>query len=617
MGTVFCIPEGRISMEFNDSTLNFFTKRNVGKQLRSLYIFTIMIPVLLIGIIIYVFSYRQITQNYEHLSALKARQAQSVLMTTTLYMQDIYNTLSSDIQLSRLLAEDFSSSEEARTALASYEGFTDIMENNASLSDLKFYVDEDYMKSSEHFSYFYPITEEIRNTEWYTHSASTAANFWRTTARTGQLDNSYWELTYYCRIPILEKGTYAVLVLNISNDHLRSLIPDDGYDIYASVNNTPVFFSTDRSYAGKEFPLPVETISTRQETGKMELLDQDTIASVTSLRPYSSSDVIYIVASSRESVSYIQKLGVVFILVILFALLISALLIFSYTRYFSSRIQTLRLAMYKVAHNDYEIVNSIQGNDELSDTFQDLKTMVATLKETQAKIYEAQIKEQVLYNQQQQMELKLLTSQINPHFLYNTLETIRMKAFSEGNREVATAIKLLGKSMRYVLNNTKNASTTLDKEVDYIQTYLAIQQIRFGSRLNYRIKISKGLDLRRYKILPLLIQPIVENAISHGLRDKDDDGRIIIKISRSSDELLVADVFDNGSGMNPRELEDVILHLDIPQPESEHGVGLYNINNRVHLFYGRAYGLTIRSRQGRGTLVTLRIPLLNLTEEEE
>ena len=88
--------------------------------------------------------------------------------------------------------------------------------------------------------------------------------------------------------------------------------------------------------------------------------------------------------------------------------------------------------------------------------------------------------------------------------------------------------------------------------MDYIQTYLAIQQIRFGSRLNYRIKIAKGLDLRRYKILPLLIQPIVENAISHGLKDKDDDGRIIIKISRSSDELLVADVFDNGSGMSSR-----------------------------------------------------------------
>ena len=602
-------------MEFNDSTLNFFTKRNVGKQLRSLYIFTIMIPVLLIGIIIYVFSYRQITENYKHLSALKARQAQSVLTTTTLYMQDIYNTLRSDAQLTSLLTKNFSSSEEARTALASYEGFTDIMENNASLSGLKFYVDEDFMKSSEHFSYFYPITEEIRNTEWYAHSVSTAANFWRTTVRTGQLNNTYWELTYYCRIPILEKGTFAVLVLNISNDHLRSLISDDGYDIYASVNDTPVF-STDRSYAGKVFPFPLENISTKQETGKMKLFGQETIASVTSLRPYSSSDVIYIAAASRESVLYIQKLGIVFILVILFALLISALLIFSYTRYFSSRIQTLRLAMYKVAHNDYEIVNSIQGNDELSDTFQDLKTMVATLKETQAKIYEAQIKEQMLYNQQQQMELKLLTSQINPHFLYNTLETIRMKAFSEGNREVATAIKLLGKSMRYVLNNTKNSSTTLDKEVDYIQTYLAIQQIRFESRLNYRIKISKGLDLRRYKILPLLIQPLVENAISHGLKDKDDDGRVIIKISRSSDDLLITDVFDNGSGMSPRELEDVILHLDIPQSESEHGVGLYNINNRVHLFYGRAYGLTIRSRQGRGTLVTLRIPLLNLTEEE-
>ena len=192
-----------------------------------------------------------------------------------------------------------------------------------------------------------------------------------------------------------------------------------------------------------------------------------------------------------------------------------------------------------------------------------------------------------------------------------------MKAFAEGNREVATAIKLLGKSMRYVLNNTKSSATTLDKEVDYVRTYLSIQQIRFGSRLNYTIRIDKGLDPGHYQILPLLIQPIVENAISHGLRDKGENGHIIIKISRSGDDMLVTDVFDNGAGMTPEKLQDVILHLDIPQPESDHGVGLYNISNRVHLFYGQEYGLTIRSKSGIGTLVTLVIPLLNLTEEEE
>lgn len=597
--------------------LKFFSKQNVGKQLRTLYICTVVFPLLLIGIIIYIYSYRQMTQNYEHLSELKARQVRSVLTTTTLNLQDIYNTLTKDDALSALLIRDFTDPEEAADSLSAYSGFNDIMENNAILTSLRLYVDESYMKNSSPVNYFYPITSEVRHSGWYSQSAASRQNFWKTTARTGQLDIDYWELTYYCRIPIPQKGSYAILVMTVSNDHLRSLITDDGYDIYASVNNDPVFYCTNRAYAGNSFPLASDSISRKQETGSMDIFGDKMIASVCSITPYATSDNIHVLAASDEAVSYINRLGIVFILVFVFALIISSMLIFVYTRYFSSRIQTLRLAMHKAAHNDYEIVNSIQGGDELSTAFKDLKSMVSTLKENEAKIYEAQIKEQLLYNHQQQMELKLLTSQINPHFLYNTLETIRMKAFSEGNREVATAIKLLGKSMRYVLNNTKNTATSLDKEIDYVRTYLSIQQIRFGSWLNYTIRIEEGLDPSCYQILPLLIQPIVENAISHGLKDKGENGHIIIRISRSEDDRLVTDVFDNGIGMDEEKMQDVVRHLDIPQPESDHGVGLYNINNRVHLFYGEQYGLTIHSKAGTGTLITLVIPLINLTEEEE
>ena len=596
--------------------LKLFSKRNVGKQLGMLYILTVAIPLLFICSVIYGYSYHQLTQNYEHLSELKARQVRSVLITTTLNLQDIYNTLSSDDRLTDLLAEDFTSPQDARDSLSSYSGFWELLKNNAVLTSLRIYVDEDYMQSDSPVGYFYPVTSEVKHSTWYSQSAVSRQNFWRASGREGQAGLSYWELTYYCRIQIPRKNDYAILVMTVSNDHLRTLLTDDGYDIYASVGSGPVFFSTDRAYTGNSFPVSTEDITSRQTTGIMDLFGEKTIASVSALTPYATSDSIYILTASGEAVTYMHRLGFVFFLVFLFAILISGILILMFAKYFSSRIQTLRLAMHKAAHNDYEIVNSIQGGDELSATFQDLKHMVATLKENEAKIYRAQINEQILYNQQQQMELKLLTSQINPHFLYNTLETIRMKAFSEGNRGVATAIKLLGKSMRYVLNNTKTTATTLDKELDYVRTYLSIQQIRFGW-LDYTIRIDRRLDPGHYQILPLLIQPIVENSISHGLKEKGENGHIIIKVSRSEDDLLVTDVFDNGVGMTPGQLADVLDHIDVPQPESDHGVGLYNISNRVHLFYGEQYGLTIQSRAGAGTLVTLTIPLLNLTEEEE
>lgn len=236
-------------------------------------------------------------------------------------------------------------------------------------------------------------------------------------------------------------------------------------------------------------------------------------------------------------------------------MLVSGSIVLLYATYFSGRINTLRLAMYKVSNNDYEIVDTIRGDDELTATFRDMKTMVKKLKNAEAEIYKAQIREQMIQNQQQQMELKLLANQINPHFLYNTLEAIRMKAFVEGNKEVATAIKLLSKSMRYVLGNTQTTSTTLEKELDYIATYMAIMKLRFGSRINYDLRIEEDLQKTDYLVLPIMLQPVIENAISHGLMDLDEEGHIILKICSSKDKsLLYFHVFDNGTGMTKKNL---------------------------------------------------------------
>ncbi|MFV0529610.1 MAG: histidine kinase [Lachnospiraceae bacterium] len=604
-------------MKSNKLTLNYFSRQNVSRQLRALFIFTILIPILIIGGIIYFYSYRQITKNYEHLSEAKAMQVRSVLVTTTLYLHEVYEDLAGDSTLRSLLATEYSTSAEALAALGQYTGFEDTLANTTALTSLALYVDSGLLKQDTPYTFFNPITELVQQEEWYKRAETTKGNFWMSNLRTSEVGVSYWELNYYCHIPIPKTTSWAVLVLTVSNDYLRNLIQEDNYDIYVSVNSDPVFFSTDRQYAGNAFPSALSSASSYyEETGQLTVSGTEAIASIQTLKPYASSDQIHILAAAPDALPNIVRLEFAFFLAAGFAVTISALLIFLYARYFSNRIQTLRLAMYKVSRNDYEIVNTIRGDDELTATFSDLKTMVQKLKETDAQIYEAQIKEQVLSNQQQQMELKLLANQINPHFLYNTLETIRMKAFSEGNKEVATAIKLLGKSMRYVLNNTKTTATTLDKELAYIKTYLSIQQMRFGNRLNYSIRMDDTFSPEEFKILPLLIQPVVENAITHGLESTGRKGHIILKFHNTEENLLIVDIFDNGIGMSAEQLQEALCHLDIPEPNSEHGVGLYNINNRVRLFYGTQYGLTIKSRPGMGTLVTLTVPQLNLTEEK-
>ncbi|MGM9616906.1 sensor histidine kinase, partial [Butyricicoccus sp.] len=289
------------------------------------------------------------------------------------------------------------------------------------------------------------------------------------------------------------------------------------------------------------------------------------------------------------------------------SIVFSSAIILIFSTYLSRRITTLKEAMHQARLGDYNIIDSMRGTDELQDTFQDLKATVEMIRENESRYYAEQLARQQLINRQQQMEFKMLASQINPHFLYNTLETIRMQALANGNRDVATSIKLLGKSMHYVLENTGTDFTTLSKELDYIRTYLTIQQIRFGDRVNFSIQIQDNLDPEQYHILPLLLQPIVENSIVHGLENMGENGRIIISASADS-SFLILTVQDNGCGMSPDELNRLTEHMQ--DAEGFHGtsIGLYNIFQRIRLCYGENGDMVIESKPQQGTRITLRLP---------
>lgn len=594
----------------------YFSKNNMKRQLLILFICAILIPVLTISGILSSFMYKKTVSHYEDLTRSQSRLIHSTIVATSIYLHSVYESVITNSKLQQLLCTDDPSFDSMAATAELTSQFDKTLTNTVMLTTLRLYVPAGLMDNIAPNKYILPITEEMEAAHWYQKAEKISGNFWISDIRTGQNDVNYWELHYCCRIPIPKKNTYAVLVMSISNDYLRNLISNKNYQIYINVNEEPVFISSDRSYAGHAFPLDLESETKDTRIGTFSLFGKKVIGSLATVNLYHSSDKLHIFVADTNARNTIYHLLLIFLLVMVLALSISAVIIFLYATYFSERIGTLRLAMYKISNNDYEIVDNIRGDDELTATFHDMKIMVEKLKDAEAKIYQSQIHEQMIENQQQQMELKLLANQINPHFLYNTLEAIRMKAFVEGNKDVATSIKLLSKSMRYVLSNTKTASTTLEKELDYIDTYMAIMKLRFGSRINYDSKIGESLAPSDYRMLPLLLQPIIENAISHGLRNMEENGHIILKIDLSKDQQkLHARIFDNGSGMSKEKLKEVILHLRVPAQDAEHGIGLYNINNRIQLFYGPEYGISIKSKENFGTCVTVTIPLCSPMEE--
>ena len=160
------------------------------------------------------------------------------------------------------------------------------------------------------------------------------------------------------------------------------------------------------------------------------------------------------------------------ILIVVTGALISYIVITFFASHFSSRVNELRSSMHDVSNEDYDVPDSLRGNDEISMAYEELKKMAQLIKEKDAEMYETKIDAERFATEQQMMEYKMLSSQINPHFLYNTLEALRMRAISEKDRDVATGIKLLGKSMRYILDNTGTVSVPLQQELDYIENYI-------------------------------------------------------------------------------------------------------------------------------------------------
>jgi two-component system sensor histidine kinase YesM len=198
-------------------------------------------------------------------------------------------------------------------------------------------------------------------------------------------------------------------------------------------------------------------------------------------------------------------------------------------------------------------------------------------------------------------ELALLQAQINPHFLYNTLDTIIWLIETEQYEQAENMVTNLSAFFRTSLSQGRDI-ITLSEEENHIRSYMEIQQIRYRDILQYKIDISPEIGI--YKLPKLTLQPLVENALYHGIKCKRSPGSILVKGRPSGSDILLA-VTDDGPGISARELEALRASL---HGSGRLGFGLATVHERIRLLFGEPYGLTIDSREGAGTTVTVRIP---------
>lgn len=207
------------------------------------------------------------------------------------------------------------------------------------------------------------------------------------------------------------------------------------------------------------------------------------------------------------------------------------------------------------------------------------------------------------------IELKALHYQINPHFLFNVLNTIGRLAFFENAKMTEDVVYAFSDMMRYVLKKSSNQLGPLKDELAHVNNYLKIQKIRLGSRLQYSVQTAEQfLDV---KVPFMCLQPIVENSIKYAVENRAAGGSITVEVYQKNQDLYI-EMTDDGDGISRQKIQE-ILDGDAYRNSHEHSVGLYNVNSRLKLFYGKEYGLQIESagKPGKGTKVTVRVPMKN------
>ena len=587
---------------------------NIRQQLYTIYFAALFLPIMIIGIFLLMNTYTLLANYHRDLLESDNLRVKNVLFEITTQVYNISENLIFDENIKEILSTDY----EQRTNLIQKAGNLTVVDNNAQnhaeIEGIEIYTDNPTFTD---YKQFYKADEDIQKSDWYQKAISQSSVFWISMTTTDKYGNEYWNLSLVRRIPLTDAEYNAVLVIKISDNYLRTRINSQEYAAMVSVNEGEVFFNSDRSQYGIKQKVSIDYDENYyQYTGTKKINGVTYFVDVSTLNLYQSDSRLYICTMNDQGYVSIKRILTICVLILAVAILIPGIIIHYFTEYFTSRVLILRKAMHQASNEDYDIRSFIQGEDEISEAFSDLEIMIQNIKKKDADMYEAQINKAELLNEQQVMEFKMLASQINPHFLYNTLETIRMKAFKANDREVARAIKLLGKSMRYVLENTGTSFTTLSKELEHIKVYLDIQKLRFTDKFDSEIEVMEDIDPGKLLILPLLLQPVVENAILHGLEEKEKGGliHILVRKQLEEEELLCIEVSDNGNGMTGEALaflQSTIEEKDISRNKS---IGLYNINQRIKLTYGQKYGVKIFSNIEEGTRVSLFIPINRMKE---
>ncbi len=440
------------------------------------------------------------------------------------------------------------------------------------------YVDKDTVK---HGSTLAP-TSEIADKYWYKEALSDNDNHWYVDKE----NNSVFSVS---KLVLLDRyGIEGILYIDVEYDKVfepfsQTIISNYGLFVTDGEGNV-LYEADDFDDKNAKYRLNYEDFLAELDKtgGKYKIISEKSEAADWTIYLYKPDKLMI------SSVTPIVWIAVISSIVCAGAALASMA---ATSRFVTNRVIKLQRSMKEVENGNLDVSVPVDGQDEISDLIRGFDNMVLRLDMLINEVYDSRIKEK-------EYEMRALQAQINPHFLYNTLSLINWKAIEAGADDISRITLSLSTFYRTSLNKGKNVMSIKD-ELDNMRSYLDIQLMMHDGEFDTDIIIDD--EILHYNTLNLILQPLIENAIDHGIdMNTGIRGKITITGRQNGDEIELT-VEDNGVGMTPEQAEKIIT-------EESKGYGVRNVNERIKLYYGEQYELRIKSEIGKGTKVTVHFP---------
>ncbi|WP_026885864.1 sensor histidine kinase [Clostridium beijerinckii] len=402
-------------------------------------------------------------------------------------------------------------------------------------------------------------------------------------------------------IDIKTKKVTGVLLITIPIDEIRNLLVKDHLpfnnqivSIY-DINGNLILTTGEESNV---FIPTYDQLHNATTTPSIQYMDSN-IEYIVSYNTIPSTSWIIVNSIPKSNAYHIDNLYIFsFIINITFFLILFIVLYIFFIKRIFNPLKFLIKNMESNVENNLNYKVSYTKNDEIGILMKSYNEMKSRISDLININYKSQI-------EQKELELKQLQNQINPHFIYNTLESIRMMAEINDDIETSTMSEYFGSITRYSMNRKIN-TVLLKEEISIIENYIYLQKIRFDQLFTIENLITS--EILDCEIIKMIIQPLIENSIYHGLSECSGDGKIVIKGEHITENLVLT-ISDNGIGMDHVKLKKLNDYINDKNNDFS-GTALRNINKRLKLNYGNDYGLEIHSILGKGTTMVLTIPYI-------